>query len=195
MLVRSRNHHRTTAIVARLTGHSPAGISRIGVTGHRDLADPDAVRLACIDMIDEHRRDRRTDIIEIWSSLAEGADRIVARLVPAHAERLVVVLPLDAADYRDDFVSPQSRQEFDELLASAHRVEISGADPVESSTDARESAYERAGLAIVEQCDVLLALWDGGPSRGRGGTAETVRAARDRGRTVIHIPVVRAATS
>jgi hypothetical protein len=195
MLVRWRKHHRTTTIVARLTGLSPTGISRIGVTGHRDLAHPDVVRLACIDLIDQHRRDQRADIIEIWSSLAEGADRIVAQLVPAHAERLVVVLPLEPADYCNDFVTPQSRQEFDELLRTAHRVEVTGADPVESSTDARESAYERAGLAIVEHCDVLLALWDGGPSRGRGGTAEIVRVARDRGRAVIHVPVVRAATS
>ena len=39
---------------------------------------------------------------------------------------------------------------------------------------------------------MLLALWDGEPSRGRGGTAEIVGVARQLGRTVIHIPVVRA---
>lgn len=187
---------RTTSIVAALTGLSPAGLLRIGVTGHRDLSDPGSVRLACIRAVDELRDERRVDTVEIWSSLAEGADRIVAGLVPAHAERLVVILPLDAADYRGDFETPQSRSTFDEFLVVADHVEVAADDPSGSSSGtSRESAYERAGLAIVERCDVLLALWDGGPSRGRGGTAEMVQAARDRGRTVIHIPVVRAAAT
>ena len=146
------------------------------------------MRRDCIAAIEQLRAQRGTNTIEIWSSLAEGADRIVAHLVPAHADRLVVVLPLEAQDYRDDFATQESRREFDELLASSELVDVTGPD--EDGT--RESAYERAGLGIVERCHVLLALWDGEPARGRGGTAEIVRAARERGRTVIHVPVTRA---
>ena len=141
------------------------------------------------------RRGRDAATVEIWSSLAEGADRIAAHLVPTHADQLTVVLPLDAAEYRRDFATERSSTEFDELLASAHHVEVTGPDPDEHDIDARrESAYERAGLAIVERCDVLLALWDGAPSRGRGGTADIVEVARERQRHVIHIPVARAAS-
>lgn len=176
---------------------------RVGVTGHRAIADVDAVRAASIDAIDRLRRDPASDVeindmavrdIEIWSSLAEGADRLVAELVPTHAARLVVILPLDPDDYRNDFDTESSRAAFDSLLESAARIEITGPDPAADAAATRESAYERAGLAIVERCDVLLALWDGAPSRGRGGTAEIVGAARERGRTVIHIPVVRIAS-
>jgi precorrin-6x reductase len=39
---------------------------------------------------------------------------------------------------------------------------------------------------------VLIALWDGGPSGGRGGTAEIVDAARRAGLMTIVIPVERA---
>jgi hypothetical protein len=38
---------------------------------------------------------------------------------------------------------------------------------------------------------VLLALWDGEPSRGRGGTAQMVDEARRLGREVVVIPVNR----
>jgi hypothetical protein len=168
-------------------------VIRVGVTGHRHLADPEAVRRECIAAVVDLRRKRDAATVEIWSSLAEGADRIAAHLVPAHAEQLSVVLPLDAVEYRRDFATDRSLTEFDELLAAAQHVEVTGPDPDEHDIDAlRESAYERAGLAIVERCDVLLALWDGQPSRGRGGTAEIVEVARERERHVIHVPVTRA---
>ncbi len=161
---------------------------RVGVTGHRHVADPSGARDRCIESLQALRRPHEE--IEVWSSLAEGADRIVAELVPVAADALVAVLPLEPDDYRHDFSTHESRSQFDELIAAAQRVEVIGPD--EGGT--RESAYERAGLAIVEQCDVLLALWDGMPSRGRGGTADIVGVARERGRAVIHVVVARAVT-
>jgi hypothetical protein len=98
----------------------------------------------------------------------------------------VVVLPLVADDYSSDF--PDTIDEFDRLLGQAARIEVCGPD----QGGTRESAYERAGLMIVESCDVLIALWDGGPSGGRGGTAEIVDAARRAGRLTIVVPVERA---
>ncbi len=42
----------------------------------------------------------------------------------------------------------------------------------------RKRAYERVGRHVADHCDVLIAVWDGRPSRGRGGTAEIVEYAR-----------------
>jgi hypothetical protein len=159
---------------------------RVGVTGHRRLADPHRARDRCVETL--HQLRQPDSEIEIWSSLAEGADRLVAELVPSVADRLVAVLPLAPDEYRRDFATSGSLRQFDALMAVADDVEITGPD----ETGSRESAYERAGLVIVERCDVLLALWDGKPPRGQGGTADIVRVAREQGRTVIHIPVVRA---
>lgn len=162
-----------------------ASTMRIGVTGHRDIAD-DAMEARVDAVLDELVAD--ADVIEVWSSLAEGADRLVARRVLARpGARLVVVLPLDADDYRADFAEPASRAQFDEMLRRAERVDVAGSD--ESGT--RTSAYERAGHAVLGGCDVLVALWDGEPSRGRGGTAEIVAEARRRGRRVVVVPVER----
>jgi hypothetical protein len=112
--------------------------------------------------------------IEVRSALAQGADRLVVeQILQRRDARLVAVLPLTPADYETDF-EPEGQVVFARLLERAHEILV--VDAVSS----REEAYELAGQTIVETSDVLVALWDGGPSRGRGGTAEIVRYARDR---------------
>ena len=162
-------------------------VIRVGVTGHRNVEDEGEVGRRLVAAVRSVRGDASIADVEIWSSLAEGADRLVAELVPGEAGGLVAVLPLAADDYRGDFDSVESRDQFDRLLALAHRVDIVGPD--EGGT--RESAYERAGRTVVACCDVLVAMWDGEPARGRGGTAQMVDEARRRGRDVVVIPVVR----
>jgi hypothetical protein len=49
------------------------------------------------------------------------------------------------------------------------------------ATATREEAYEATGLYVVEHSDVLIAVWDGRPARGRGGTASIVATAREQG--------------
>jgi hypothetical protein len=156
-------------------------VVRVGVTGHRSLADIDAVIRAVDDVLDRVAGGP----IEVRSSLAEGADRIVVeRVLRRPGSRLVAILPLDVDDYVDDF--GESVGEFGELLAAAAEVEVV------APAATREAAYEAAGRAVVDGSDVLLALWDGEVSRGQGGTAEVVEYARARGVTVEVVPVRRA---
>jgi len=116
------------------------------------------------------------------SSLAEGADRLVVRRVLSRpGARLVAVLPLSKLDYMADFESQQSREEFVALLNEAETViEM----PV---ADSRSGTYEQAGRYVVEHSDVLVAVWDGLPARGRGGTAEIVEWARSLGKPVYRV--------
>ncbi|MEJ7833347.1 MAG: hypothetical protein WKF79_10550 [Nocardioides sp.] len=166
-----------------------ASALRVGVSGHRALADPAAVAHDVDLVIDRLLPDHDGGVIVSVSSLAEGADRIVAARVLARAGgRLEVILPLAVDDYIMDFADDSSRREFHDLLASAEHCQVAPADPADSS---REAAYARAGTAVLDACDVLLALWDGGPARGRGGTAEVVAVARKRGRPVEIVSVRR----
>ena len=41
------------------------------------------------------------------------------------------------------------------------------------------------GRYVVDHCDVLIALWDGMPSSGQGGTAEIVSYAKEQCRPVV----------
>jgi hypothetical protein len=149
----------------------------IGVTGHRVLAEPDTVGAgigAALDRIDHAFPGRTRTIV---SSLAEGADRLVARLALARpGTRLVALLPLPPSDYVNDFTSDESRREFEDLLSRADEVVVQA-----PAGGPREQAYDAAGRRIVEQSDVVLAIWDGQAPHGHGGTGAVVAQARGRG--------------
>jgi hypothetical protein len=150
-------------------------MTRIGVSGHRRFLHAELVTAMTADVIDRLVGDDPAPTV--LSNLAEGADRLVAELVLTHpGARLEAVLPLPAAVYMADFDSADSRQRFADLVDEASSVTVVQQVPGE----AREEAYERAGRAVVDASDVLVALWDGRPARGRGGTAEIVQYALDR---------------
>ena len=52
---------------------------------------------------------------------------------------------------------------------------------------ARPRAYEAAGHLTLDNCDILLTVWDGKPGRGRGGTPEIIAEALERGVPVLHV--------
>src|SRR6266566_1476448 len=109
--------------------------------------------------------------VRIISSLAEGADRIVAEVALAFGFGLEVILPFDRAAYEADFSGEESRREFGELLKHASAIfEIED----EKALIARDHAYVAAGEELLAQCDLLLAIWDGAAGRGKGGTAEVL---------------------
>jgi hypothetical protein len=166
---------------------------RIGVTGHRAFEGVTQARAAATRVVAALRDQHGGLPLEVWSSLAEGADRLVVEAVRAcdPTARLVAVLPLQSDDYRADFVAPGSAAEFDRLLSGADDTSVTGPD----ASGTRESAYARAGLAVVDGVDVLVAVWDGEPVRGTGGTAEIIAAARAAGREVVVIPVTRPAVA
>lgn len=151
---------------------------RIGITGHRNItADHPGLTTEIANAVEyvgqllaaDPGRVRSGDIVlTAVSSLAEGADRLVAReILDRHdGSKLEVVLPFPAEDYCRDFSSPASVREFDEFMAKAHDYDVVQA------AETPQQAYELAGRAVVDRSDVMIVVWDGEPARGRGGTAE-----------------------
>jgi hypothetical protein len=153
----------------------------LGVSGHRAYAAEEAVAHLVDDLLD-HVGPEGT----VLTSLAEGADRLVAdRALARPGWGIEVVLPLEADDYAQDFGSDDSRRDFERLLAAASAVEVVGPQPT------REDAYLAAGIRVLDGSTALLAVWDGGPARGTGGTAELVAEARRRRRPVAWVRVQR----
>ena len=159
----------------------------IGVTRHRKL-DTNPAFIQGINLAIEESRQIAPSlkstplVLSILSPLAEGADRMVAReVLKVPGSMLEVVLPLEKDDYMQDFGTSESRDEFEELLSQARSVRLL------SSKSHRSEAYEQVGRYIVDQCDVLIALWDGKPAADRGGTAKTVQYARETGCPLVWI--------
>lgn len=116
------------------------------------------------------------------SPLASGADQLAAIHAAAHGFALHAVLPFARDVYRADF-SAGAAASFDTLLAGAARaLELPG------RRDTAKRAYALAGRATIAHADLLIAVWDGLPARGTGGTAEVVEYALRRGVPVIHVP-------
>lgn len=113
-----------------------------------------------------------TDLVGV-SCLAAGADSIFAQAVLDAGGVLEVILP--AADYRLKKVKPRHAALFDDLVGRARAVRV--LPYPESNWD----AYQAANELLVSSCDRLLAVWDGRPARGKGGTADVVAYARSRG--------------
>jgi len=162
-----------------------SGYLRVGVVGHRNdrLRPEDVPQLSAtvggilgyLQTALDALGDSAPAGVSVTSALAEGADRIGALAAVASGYPLHCPLPFARAEYEKDFPSPESRWEFGLLVRSAERVW-----ELEGSREDAPAAYADVGDAVLAHSDVLVAIWDGQDARGRGGTAEVVRAAASR---------------
>jgi hypothetical protein len=118
----------------------------------------------------------------VVSSLAEGADRLVAKAGLKAGFSLEAVLPFSRAEYRRDFETQESCTAYEELLNRAASVfELDG------TRDESPRAYESAGFIMLHNADLLIAIWDGNLAAGVGGTAEIISRAVADGIPIIWI--------
>ena len=149
----------------------------VGFTGHRQLDDSAAIERSLREVMISLRAEPGGEWLAL-SSAAAGSDLIFARSALALGMGWEAVLPLPSVEFKNDFNEAEWR-EAEALLAQAEHVRVI------SERGVREDAYLDGGMETVNACDVLLAVWDGEPSRGRGGTAEIVAYAREMGRPII----------
>ncbi|MGH3903763.1 MAG: hypothetical protein ACRDTE_06185 [Pseudonocardiaceae bacterium] len=143
---------------------------RIGITGHTNLTEA-TENVVCEALRDVLRQHPSSDLVGV-TCLARGADQLFAQAVLDLGGCVEVVLP--ASDYRTK-IKPNNLARYDTLLDAAESVHVMPFD-----TSRRES-YLAASEYLLSHVDEVLAVWDGGPSGGLGGTADVVSAARERG--------------
>lgn len=144
---------------------------RIGITGHSSLSADTARRVgeALHSGLAAHPVEELVGV----TCLARGADQIFARVVLELGGTVEVVLP--AADYRERKVKPDNATEFDELISRAAVVHTM---PIAT---ANREAYLAASEHVMDTIDEMVAVWDGAPPDGAGGTGDVVHTARERG--------------
>ena len=161
----------------------------IGVTGHRlhklDIDNP--ALIAEIERVLMELKGKYSDQkIIVMSPLAEGADRLVAKMAMEQIDAVLwVPLPLPYDIYTTDFTTDESVEEFKKLVGKAEyyfelpmkfgtQQQLALQDD-DSSNEMRNQQYALAGAYIVERSHELIAVWDGEPEDGTGGTAQVVR--------------------
>ena len=142
------------------------------MTGHAGLPPPTAelVTSALRDTL----RPYTLNLVGV-TMLGPGADQLFARVVLALGGTLYVVQPKVCMQYRDSFHDPVAQRGYDELYGQASHVQVL------EHTTSTEGAHMDGGQAVVDRSSVLVAVWDGQPARGLGGTADVVAYARERG--------------
>ena len=170
----------------------------VGVVGHRPDRLPEAARAKVIvevgNVLDAivgeigKVRQRYGDFFEdqpllsLISPLAEGADRIAAEAAIAKGWALDATLPFPADMYETDFETPESRAEFRRLLGQSRSVLT-----LPGCRETATHAYELGGTTVLSQSDILITVWDGGASAGRGGTTNMLTLAARTGIPIIHV--------
>jgi hypothetical protein len=140
-------------------------VTRVGITGHRQLDDP-AAWLWVADAMKAELAGVKPPLVGI-TSLAVGADQVLARVVLELGGEIYAVLPF--AGIERSF-SAEELQAYRDLVnrATVEILDVPGTD---------SDAYLAAGQRVVALSDLLLAVWDGMEAKGRGGTADIVALA------------------
>jgi hypothetical protein len=113
------------------------------------------------------------------SAIAAGADSIFAEAAISLGLPLEIVRPFDS--YSADFDHHTERERYAALRAHARnefRLQYRSRSLV---------AYEAAMEWVVLNSDLLVAVWDGQPAEGRGGTGQAITLATKLNRPWIHL--------
>lgn len=153
---------------------------RIAIVGHRQLRDVTVTQFVtaqCLRVLRQMQA-QYGSVIAI-SALAEGADSLFAEAALTLGVPLEIVRPFD--EFVDDFPPGPRRDSYERLRAVArHETRL----PFVTRSD---EAYKAAMRWLVDHCDILVAVWDGQPAAGVGGTGDAVRYARNIEKKLIHV--------
>ncbi len=172
----------------------------VGITGHRVEALPEGALETIVERLGTALVEIKARAVNLYereagcfadcpprmlfvSPLADGSDQIAADIALELGFELHAILPFAREAYRGTLHN-SALARFDDLVDRAACVlELPG------GLDEQRAAFVMAGRATIAHCDVLIALWDGLPPRGRGGTGEVVELALTRGTPLVHVPV------
>jgi hypothetical protein len=110
-----------------------------------------------------------------FTCLAAGADQIFAQEVLDAGGSLVAVIP--CTRYEQTF-DDEGLITFESLKAQC--IDVITLDFPEPT----EEAFMEAGKQVMDSSEMIVAIWDGQPALGLGGTGDAVDYARNQGKPV-----------
>jgi hypothetical protein len=150
---------------------------KIGITGHQER---DGIEWPWV----RSRIDRflagKVQLVG-YSSLAAGTDQVFADAVLERGGKLIAVIPL--ADYASHFEGA-SLSHYRDLLKASEVIEL-------KSTKQDSRAFLDAGKWVAREAERIVAVWDGEPAEGAGGTGDIVAYALSLGKPVHHIDPIK----
>lgn len=154
---------------------------KVGITGHQNIGSASDIewteQVLSAKIVEEH-------VTHGFTSLAVGADQLFAFLLEKQGLHYTVVVP--CMNYDKTFKTAED-------LITFLRLQKSAADVITLPfQEPSEEAFWAAGKKIVELSEIMVAIWNGLPAKGLGGTGDVVKYCLQIHRRTIHInPVVR----
>jgi hypothetical protein len=154
----------------------------IGITGHRDIIITNQLKKDIKNFfINFYEKDTT---ITLLSPLADGADRLVAKIFLELKQQnknvnyeLIVPMPFSKKRYMEDFTKI-SKIDFLQYLKFTDKI-----IEVENNHGCN---YKSVGIYVADQSDILLALWDGSFNKKSGGTGDIVEYSKNNNKKVVH---------
>jgi hypothetical protein len=149
---------------------------KVGLTGHQDIgskSDIDWVKDSLIEQIEKYK------VSLGISCLAVGADQLYAELLHSKVIPFIVIIP--SFGYEKTFDEKTELLNYNRLLLTAQDI-VRMDFPFPS-----EEAFYAAGKEVVNQSNMLFAIWNGKKAKGLGGTGDIVNFAKQHSKKIIHI--------
>jgi hypothetical protein len=160
------------------SAHTFTNYWTIGFSGHRVLKNEDEIAAIIADQLQKIRADVVGELAAI-SSIAVGGDTVFAEQVWNAGIKWIALLPFPEDEFKKDAKfgdEPESvwMKRWERSKESLDKAVVTDIwSPVRD-----EKSYKDVGINMVDECDILIAVWDGQKAKGPGGTAEIVAYAR-----------------
>ncbi len=149
---------------------------KAGITGHQKLGNPETVAWV---MASLKNAIAQNNVQHGFTSLAIGADQLFAQILRDKNIPFTAVLP--CREIEKTFKTPVDLENYRRLLKNAAEAET--LDFIEPA----EIAFFEAGKRMVDLSDIVIAVWNGQPAKGLGGTADAVKYALDQKKLIVYI--------
>lgn len=148
---------------------------KIGITGHQNLGDSKQV-YKIKELIKKIISEEKASYG--FTSLAKGADQLFAEVLIELKIPYCAVIPSN--DYEATFDKDSLKKYENFVEKSIEKKKLYFDKP-------EEKAFYDAGKYVVDNSDILIAVWDGQLAKGLGGTGDIVDYCLHKNKTVIHI--------
>jgi predicted flavoprotein YhiN len=149
---------------------------KAGITGHQHLGGQENAAWVAEQI---EQAIVQNQVAHGYTSLALGADQIFARTLRQRGLPYTAIIPCQ--DYELTFQTSEHLEHYQTLLQSAANIIVLDFKAPE------EAAFFAAGKRVVELADFMIAVWNGLPAKGLGGTADVVQYAREMKKRVMHL--------
>ena len=113
-----------------------------------------------------------------YTCLAVGADELFAEVLIQNGIKYTAIIP--CKNYETTFQKEALKDFIFAKNKATKIIELNNDQP-------SEKAFNDAGKTVVDNSEILIAVWNGEEAKGLGGTGDIVQYAQSKNKKIIHL--------